>query len=897
MPARKPTYSDVGQAARRTEHRLYEAQYGAPGPINQTRPVTDPQNQTAASMLSLDRTARIVYGLITDSTAIGNAYRVQLEFAKQPVVAFYGARTTIGSFGPRELTTLQPGTLVTCVMHEHLPYAQIIAAVPPPGISAKASMSTIIHGASRNRVDKAHKAPMQMVAGGKIPAFLSGRPFDATTGGEAGWIAETGAKLFVDPFMVLAGIEESCQISFFYHDMLARLAGYQLQIWSSSRELESINDQEESQDWTGYVQYPWEAFGLTTRTDPSTINSAETWQQDEPYYSKMEPSHDYAAPWHREREFHGYLGQGFKRTVVGQPHDSDSVSFEGGPAGDVKSPGLADISIGLDGRIAIQSAKGISLSKRAIIVAPTRKRVPQDPNGDTPDNYKFSGQEGSGPEHKITGDIKAEGDNTTMQRAMGVMDLHAYLFNYSGLHPFFYHEKDYLIYEESEASWAGGKYAEVPDFSQLASESYLDAADYKQTWKIDDRYGEQQFYTLSCGFNMGEDGSINISDGFGGCIRMAGGAVEISAPGNVWLRSGRNVVAWAGYDLVLRAKHSWDITATEFDGRLKAEKNLMVLGGNGGEGGVLVESRGDGPKYDFEECGEDVKFNGIALKSKKAAIVAWSKEIYLRTGGGDIEAGPLTIDADRGKGILATYADQTHNYLKTGVYWHLKTSDEEVEGPSAMITKDLVLLTAQTCIDGDVKVNGHGIFKGNVMATDTIFAKTNPFVIGLTGDALSAIESAIENCKELMYETIPKEVGQKVMDSVLVPSFYDQERPGDDDVITKAEFSLRIQDNYKTEKFKLYEDFWQQLGRITGKASATWEEKAVLCKGDETYPYPGKEAFDDGSNYIQQDFKIYSPEEGRSKSRGSQPDLSDEYADPKYGEPDKKSLNDYLIVE
>ena len=110
-----PGASDNGSSARRFAGRTLEAQYGAPGPINQARPVTDPQNQTAASLLSLNSTARILYGMITDCTAIGNAYRVQFEKAKQPVVAFFGSRTTNSTFGAREVTTLQPGTMVTCI--------------------------------------------------------------------------------------------------------------------------------------------------------------------------------------------------------------------------------------------------------------------------------------------------------------------------------------------------------------------------------------------------------------------------------------------------------------------------------------------------------------------------------------------------------------------------------------------------------------------------------------------------------------------------------------------------------------------------------------------------------------------------------------------------------------
>ena len=125
--------ASVGAAARRMGGKAAEAQYGSPGPINQSRPVSDPQSQTAASYLSFNNTARTVQGFITDTCAIGNVYRIQLEKNHKTVVGFLTPRTSCNMFGAREINTLQPGTLVTCICHEQLPWAQIIGIVPPTG--------------------------------------------------------------------------------------------------------------------------------------------------------------------------------------------------------------------------------------------------------------------------------------------------------------------------------------------------------------------------------------------------------------------------------------------------------------------------------------------------------------------------------------------------------------------------------------------------------------------------------------------------------------------------------------------------------------------------------------------------------------------------------------------
>lgn len=907
---------DSGAAARRLVMRSLESQLGAPGAYNQTRPLTDPQNQTSASLHSFGQTARIVYGVITDCTAIGNAYRVQFEKAKQPVVAFYGSRTSSSVFGAREVTTLQPGTVVTCIWHEQLPYAQIITVMPPAGTEAKLNQHSVIHGASRNRVDAAHKRPMQMSSNGGIPAMLSGRPFDAITCGETGWITETGIKAFVDSFMAMFGVDEGCQISFHYHDMLCRIAAYQFQLWTGCRETESFNDQDEAQDWTGYAMFPWENMGLASRADPTVVKTARDWQLDTPHYGKMEPFDDFLMPWHREREFHGYLGQGGKISVVAPPieftdkGDKGSTGSDGTGAGertqftsywggdgvvDAKHPGLFDSFITADGRYCVQSAKGLSFTKRAVIVAPTRRRRPEEPAGDNETNYKASGAVGAGVEHKITGDIETNGDHTNFNRAMGVSDMHAYFFNYSGLHPFFYHTEDYSVVEEAEATWTDGKSEEVPDFSVLDSEMYITPENYQKTWNIDHRYGEQKFYTLSSGIELLDDGGVMIFDGYGGCFRMTGGSVEISAPGDIWTRAGRNVNIWSGYDTAIRAKHSWDITASEADGRLKAERNMMLLSGNSGVGGTLIESRSSGPTFNFDTPGEQSNLSGVVIRSPRSPFVTWSNEIYLRTGGGDIANGPIVLDSGRGEGMVVTYAQSQQNYLKDATFWHFNTQEGTVDGPSGMVSATGVLMPGSMCVKGGIIVDGGGVFREGVVSAAGFAAVECPFVGCLKGDALQAVYEALEKCQNSIEREVPQEIGQRIMDTVMYPEFYNDNRPGNDDVILKAEFSLRTQQDYKTSGFVLYEDRWQQLSRLTGLTNAKWLENPVLFQGQDTYPYPGADAFQ-GDNFYCQDLTIFNPQTGCSTDRGKQPVLNDAYANPKFGETDKTSLHNYTVI-
>ncbi len=901
--ANRHAETDVGPATRRQGNRILEAQHSASGPINQARPNQDPQSQTAASLQSFNSTGRVVIGQITDCTALAHIYRVQFEKALQPMVATFIPRTTCASFGAKDVSTLQVGTTVICLIYPQLPWCAIIGTLPIPATESRKSIHSIITGSTRNRVDDAHRKPFSMPttnnANGYIPDLLAGRPFDAILGGEVGWVAETGMKIFQDQWMALIGVDEMCGLSFFYHDSMARLAGYNLQIWSAVRECESINDQDEMQDWTGYAGFPWEQMGMLFHINPTSLKSAHEWQVSEPWYSKIEPKDDWMMPWHREREFHGYLGQGGKRITQAPPTDGgDHVSYAGGGGIiNAKHPGLLDIFGTQDGRFCLQSAKGISLVKRSIIISPVRLRRPEQPEtGDTETNYKFSSEQGEGPDHVVTGDIETSGPDPQFNRASGVFDMHAYFFNYVGLHPFFYHEKDYKTWDEKDADWSSGKSEECPPFGQLAGSMYLSPDQFKQTWKIDHRYNDQDYYSLSCGIELLDDGGMVLYGGMGEELRMAGGHPILSGPGDVWLKSGRNVNVWAGWDFCARAKNSFDITATEKDGRLKTEKNFQILAGNSGMGGVLIESRAEGPIYDFDKCGEEVVSSGVVLRAPDSEVVSWGMNIYLRTGGGKVKEGTIMIDASKGSRDIITQSQNTWNYVSSTVFHHFGVMGEVEK--TTEFSKSNTVICSDTCVDGHIIMADDLILSGNVLvAGGHIFterAKATPFVLPLDDPGLTQVYTAIAQCKELAETTLP-DIGVEYWQQVVDVLFYAEKKAGNDDLMTKAEMSLRLMEDYRTEDFRIYEDRWQQMGRLSGNVSARWKEKPVTCKGQDTYPYPGKENYE-GTKLYTQDLLIFDIAAGRAKPRGDQPELAEPYKSPKFDEPTATSLDDYLVI-
>jgi len=886
---------------RKQQLQRQEDQLSTGGPVTQTRPSADPQNQSAASVNSLNTASRTVIGVITDATPIGHIYRVQLEKMRQPMAAIYAPRTTTTRFGATEFTSLQPGTQVLCVLHDMGSIAVIIGVLPPPNTNPAKGFFGLLHASTRARVDSADYAPYRMEDNGGATSFTAGRPYDSILG-DYGAMSETGCRILIDSFMAQLGVTEMSQLTFYHHDMLAKLAAYNYLAWTCCSERESLNDQDEVSDWTGYATYPWEQLGQFVRQDPTRILTAQQWQKDTPAYSKMELADDYTMPFHREREWHGYLGQGGRRAVVGPPQTNRDRHFSyrgGGGTVNPVLPGLYDEFTLLDGRHGMQSVKGISIVKRAGIMLPVRRRRPEDPNGDNSQTYKASGTVGNGSEHKITGDIATTASHPSQNRAMGIMDMHAYFFNYANNQPFISHERDYDVAEEAAATWAGRKSEDTPTFSDLRSRMLLDTEKHKKRLFIDARYGEQDIYTLPCGLELLDDGGVVLYDGFGGEIRMTGGSITISAPGDIWLKSGRNTNVWSGDDINMRALNSVDIIATNRDVRVKSERNMQLLAGNSGFGGMLLESRAVGSAFDFSKPGEAAKTSGIILRAPTSVVATYSQNIYLRTGSedGSIANGVIVLDAAKGEQQIITVSQSITSHVKDIVRFNFGEAGEPTH--TAFFSKSVSTLPGQLFVGGSLAVDGGVYAKQSFFSSEGHIATANSgsgLVGHLEGESLTSVIDYIAQGADYIETKFP-EAAKLSFEAILTNILYVDGGVGSDAVITQSRVSLRTREDYGTAHFAVFEDRWQQLARLGGEIMSVWRERPVKTQTGDTYPYPGAEAFSDGAElFYQQDTVLFDVQNGRSRPHGAGDSLSDLYANPAFAAPVGRSLNTYTVV-
>jgi len=805
------------------------------------------------------------------------------------------ADTSISAFGPRDLTTLQPGQVVLTVIHEHWPSAIILGVLPPADLDPGKTIPSLLLLATRSRVDESHKLPLRMTGLAGPVNWLAGRPFDLTTGGEKGWITETGLRICIDSFLVQLAVDESCGIFAFLHDQLLRIAGQNLQLWTAGMVQEGILDGNEYNHITGITPYPWEQLGLFEPGDPRRELEAEDWQVKEPHYSKWEPKDDKQMPWHRYRQFQGYLGQGAKQSIQGPPRGAEGPNKFGTAT---EHPLLFDSFTGLNGYHALASAAGISIHKRIGMVSPLQKARPEQPDADTSTNYKFGGQTGDGPAPKITTEPATQDDDASLQRVAGLLDLHAYLFNYAGTHPFFWHGKDWGLAEESALEWTEGKslHGDAFDYSKLASKMILPPPKPLRI-KVDHRYGEQDYYQTESGIDFLPDGSVVIFDGWGSEIVMSGGSISSRAAGDIWHQAGRNVNTWAGYDAITRAKNSIDLSATERDVRIKAERNVQVVAGNSGSGGVLIESRATEDEFNFEKFGEDAVYQGIILRAAHSEVINWAKNVYVRTGGGDVDAGVITIDANKGQANISLHGSMINNYVSNGVFHYFGNEGDVTKANSFL--EGFCTICSPTFIGGAAVVAGSLLTQGSIAVTNghiaTEQAKSASNLVGtLEGESLRQANETIADEQTIANNEIPQ-LGKTFFNAELQPTWYDTNRPGEDTTIRKGTFSFRDPKQYSSEDFKLYEARWQQMSRLAGQTLPTWEEKPVATLGQQFYPYPGKDAFTD-DKFFQQELTLFEVKEGHSKDRGKDGELVDAYKEPKYGVPKAVSLQQYTVI-
>jgi hypothetical protein len=220
-----------------------------------------------------------------------------------------------------------------------------------------------------------------------------------------------------------------------------------------------------------------------------------------------------------------------------------------------RQPGVADWVQSLTGAIGLRSARRVLICRRPNIPSPRQKKRAEDPNGDNPYEefplvpYAPSGLQqppggiGSAYDwavHKVKGDLSG---NYPRQTVCMLHDILAYTFNWEGLHPFYYHTKDWDVADENDPAaplWN----QQSPVYARLLVDQHLSTPTPVEL-DVDHRYRDVGYYENESGLALLDDGSVVVYDAWGSEIRMHEGTIEFIAAGDVVTRSGRNAVVMA----------------------------------------------------------------------------------------------------------------------------------------------------------------------------------------------------------------------------------------------------------------------------------------------------------------------------------------------------------------
>ena len=827
----------------------------------------------------------LVIGVVAHTMPYLGWHRVQLNDSRGVMRCCALSTASFMPFGVRDATVYPPGSTVLVYTPRNSPFGYIVGSIPSvypvkklEDLTQGKNYSDFISqgGMSGMFQEQVHSYPVQrLLNAASALDFSAGRPRDITSQ-EKVFSTATGLLFSLDDYMFQLRVNEMCGIWGSLIDSHLRIAGQQLLVESATYELDTGNDEGESTFVAGIATYPWEALGLS-RPDTQIgsdytdgLNNADAFKrQDDPdkgawpyapydVSGKPETTGSRAAedtadsrPFYRYREYGGYMGQGHVREVA-------VPLFDGKNTPSARSPeGVFEEWIGLDGSYHLFSAKSVMIGRRVNMPVAEQRKDAADGTGDDAkaDNYRYSGYFGNATQHRV-GDVRVPDDNPSIRRVMGVDELIAYAVNWKRVHPFHYHKNDYRVREESE----GTTFTQVQDnlnFAELGGANTMSPVS-PRSMRIDHRYAEVLYYQTTSFLCFLEDGGVVLADGFGSAIKMVGGKIRLECAGDIELVPGRNIVVM-GNQIVLRAKTSVDISASDNDVRIKAQRNLHMLAGNGGQGGVLVECKGMGSLQEYENnIGQDVVSNGIVLKAPDSVVAAYGGDVYLRSAADK----QINLDADKGRSQINFYGSRVAVFCNKSVDFLIGPSNEDSTVNFAYsFNATSAILPVNVLVGGNITNYGDnksifttgGVYAKGSIATLKTFAQSKAGMVGKVPDTLSG---ALDDITKPQADAVAafKDAGKEMHDAYFVQSYYQDKQLGNDTTIKNMQFSYRDtedQNQYRTANMLWDQRRWEKFVSLgLGTGGESWIENPVSYQGVDLYPWPGRKAWKEEENFM-----------------------------------------------
>lgn len=822
--------------------------------------------------------------------------------------------------------TYAPGESVFCIFNEAMGEGFIIGSHPGVHGSLARNISYPVSGESTIGLNQPNTARGGLIAGPVsgctsddnvgINADTHCCVSDLSTGGSFSVSSETGIRFFADPYSMGMQCDDATGLWVYSDDSYMRQSSINFQQIAGGKVEEDYNDNGELNETVGHSMFSWELLGQTEKPVEGDIIKSDGITPGEPVGSAYSVDAD-AKPFHRVVEYGGYLGHGYQRVVNAPPQTKPDAYKYGTENPDQYC--LSRIAQFADGDVSIESAKSIILTKHCYIPSVQTMQVPDDLDGGAGDSSKESNGEYDFS-HEDNAELKSAPDFTytrektpceLLQELTALIDYQAYLLNYKLVYPFSYHYKDYYVNEEEGSGLPSLQYESW--FSTLQSQQFAETPG-KIELNIHEKL-KSTYYASESGLALLPEGGVSLYGGYGEEVRMGAGTSTFSAPGDIWIKAGRNIHLWAGNDIILKAKNCIDESTTDGSVRIKAEKHLEMLGGNAGsEGGVLIESKSSG-EFDFSEVGEQTKIGGLVIRASKGTAVLEGENTYIGSGVAT-SAGSITIDAGQPNGSINLCGSYINNYISNSFFVAKGTFDSSESGSVSSIfylePGKSVESPGTLGMSVNVLNTGSITTKGNILCGESLIVKNNCCTLQNSDGIVSSIadDSGSKNYSQTL-ENLPNQIKEEILPVAenvyadIVKKLYTEKKAGNADRIANTEFSYRTEQEYGTAYgFQLYADRWQNIAYALDMDNTrlpNWEETCldgVHNKG--LYPYPGDKFYSDDQEtcLVYQTSYLYNGEPYVLKPRwngiGNIP--SDEYAEAEYFEPSLESLNHYIII-
>lgn len=446
------------------------------------------------------------------------------------------------------------------------------------------------------------------------------RPTDITEGEQA-WANDFGIMLgLFQQFASLKG-SELAQIQCFLLDDLVRIISHNFQHWTALGEYNIWHDGKGIQAEFGATHLSTESIGVASikEKDGKPVFAEDgdkpTPDDAKDYYKFVDDERLKAIE--RLKLFMGKLGD-FLHVFMVKPDDTAKRDLSGETKGNFDL-GLADLHLGLDGRISLRTASAFSVEKSNWIMVPNRVRTPEDPKGDDASELTYDKKD----PFKFDNQFKYR-ENPTMY-FLQMRDCVTYLQNSYNYKHFLKHEKDFNLSKSPDSKES--KLEEVTDIDPYTKVNFAD------------------YVLRHSGFYLMDNGGWMLKDAWGSALVSEGGNIYVQPAKDLIQQPLRHNVLKAGGSIALNANKHVDISSTEEGLRVKTKKVQHYFAKDGG----LIfqtDSRSVQAPSPASKAYED--FGGILFIAKDSSIFNNAKSVV-------VDAENVSIAAEK---ILGLYSDQ-----------------------------------------------------------------------------------------------------------------------------------------------------------------------------------------------------------------------------------------------